>query len=1042
MKTGMVEQSRDERKWMESLKAATAIITKNYLDELEQYAIVQPSEEDIDIDVAECGQFYQLTKLVVNKDEHFLDKLMTIVNVAFSVGGSIASIVKSDGKRIEYYVGIISKNYRAMNELSMRRREAASTAFHGAIQGNLTGSGMSTLSQEEVKLLQESLFSNKNQAVSSVSGIVGLRDEHQNGLSAYVQGLENLVDSLRDQTYSIVVIADPIKSSELQLIKEGYEMLYTQLASSWRSSLMMSESESVSLSEAYTEGITTGITKGIALTQSQNKSTAKNIGFSAGVSAGVGFAGTGIGVNAGMMYGYGSSRGESRGESKTYSESDQRNRSSSRTTGTVQTGGNSVQLNYENKSVKALLDKLDKQLERLDVCESFGAFDCAAYVIADNRNVALTVSSNYNALMRGEQSSLQASFINTWHKTTDSTILLDYLNAFVHPRFVDKEQRNLQDKLLVTAASIISGHEMAIQIGLPKKSISGISVIPMASFGRNVRAVPEERALVIGDLYHMGQKDTGKVSLDVQSLTAHTFITGSTGSGKSNTIYQLISKLDDKGIPFLIVEPAKGEYKHIFGQRCDVNVFGTNAAMAPMLRLNPFSFPPGIHVLEHLDRLIEIFNVCWPMYAAMPAVLKEAVEDAYLSCGWDLVDSIQINGRNAFPTFVDVLESLQKVIANSAYSDELKSNYKGSLLTRVKSLTNGLNGQMLCNGELEDEVLFDQRTIVDLSRVGSSETKSLIMGLLMIRLQEYRMTQGGLNQPLKHVTVIEEAHHLLKRVSTEQTMEGSNMQGKSVEMLANAIAEMRTFGEGFIIADQAPGLLDASVIRNTNTKIILQMPDRNDRELVGRAANLNDEQLIELAKLPTGVAAIYQNNWLEPVLCQMETYQGHVGMFSYEPSSASDREAGQLFKQNLLRLLLGGRHQEPLDIQMDELEKNLYRSALSTKNKRAVAEMIEEYVSRNQLTIWDQKHFTRLSSLVTAIIDDRHTVNQILESNVGVGRLTEELGRMIGHSAGAMSESLTIAVCQCLLKDKAEQREEWLKLYYSWDHYIRNHLIQ
>lgn len=77
-------------------------------------------------------------------------------------------------------------------------------------------------------------------------------------------------------------------------------------------------------------------------------------------------------------------------------------------------------------------------------------------------------------------------------------------------------------------------------------------------------------------------------------------------------------------------------------------------------------------------------------------------------------------------------------------------------------------------------------------------------------------------------------------------------------MLANSIAEMRTYGEGFIIADQAPGLLDASVIRNTNTKIIMRLPDYSDRELVGKAASLNEDQIIELARLPQGVAAVYQ----------------------------------------------------------------------------------------------------------------------------------------------------------------------------------------
>ena len=91
-------------------------------------------------------------------------------------------------------------------------------------------------------------------------------------------------------------------------------------------------------------------------------------------------------------------------------------------------------------------------------------------------------------------------------------------------------------------------------------------------------------------------------------------------------------------------------------------------------------------------------------------------------------------------------------------------------------------------------------------------------------------------------------------------------------MITNAIAELRAFGEGFIIADQAPGLLDMAVIRNTNTKIIHKLPDQSDRELVGKAVGLNDAQIGELSKLEKGVAAIYQNDWTEAVLCKIDEF--------------------------------------------------------------------------------------------------------------------------------------------------------------------------
>ena len=236
--------------------------------------------------------------------------------------------------------------------------------------------------------------------------------------------------------------------------------------------------------------------------------------------------------------------------------------------------------------------------------------------------------------------------------------------------------------------------------------------------------------------------------------------------------------------------------------------------------------------------------------------------------------------------FADVARNIREIIDSSEYDAENKGAYKGSLLTRLQSLTNGINGMIFTCDDISDRDLFDRNVIIDLSRVGSSETKSLIMGMLVLKLQEYRMAgAAGMNSELNHITVLEEAHNLLKRTSTEISSESANLMGKSVEMLANAIAEMRTYGEGFIIADQAPGLLDLSVIRNTNTKIIMRLPDRSDRELVGGAANLNDDQIVELAKLPCGVAAIYQNEWIQPVLCKVNKFEMPQEMYSYSPDN-------------------------------------------------------------------------------------------------------------------------------------------------------------
>ena len=539
---------------------------------------------------------------------------------------------------------------------------------------------------------------------------------------------------------------------------------------------------------------------------------------------------------------------------------------------------------FKNYSIQHALEILELQMKRYDLASALGMWDFCAYVLSEDHNVANNVARTYLALTQGKESYMSQAAVNLWRgdlgeQSADAAAICSYLRDLRHPVFalspalLDQHPSFSVYPATVDATTALSGKELAYSLNFPKKSVPGLPVIECASFGRNVSTfdgTQPQQGLCIGKVFHMHREERIKTFLSKDSLTSHTFVTGSTGAGKTNTVCRILDQALDQQIEFLVIEPAKGEYKDVYGGCEDVNVFGTNPEFTPLLRINPFSFPSGIHVLEHLDRLVEIFNVCWPMYAAMPAVLKDAVARSYEDCGWDLAASDNPYGADLFPCFADVARNVREILDSSEYDAENKGAYKGSLLTRLNSLTNGLNGMMLSSNEVDASVLFDANTVIDLSRIGSAETKSLLMGLLVLKLQEHRMAEKkGMNQPLRHLTVLEEAHNLLKRSSSSQGSESGDLTGKSVEMISNAIAEMRTYGEGFIIADQAPGLLDMAAIRNTNTKIIHRLPDLSDRELAGRAANLNDQQIVELARLPKGVAAIYQNDWVEPVLCKI-----------------------------------------------------------------------------------------------------------------------------------------------------------------------------
>lgn len=663
----------------------------------------------------------------------------------------------------------------------------------------------------------------------------------------------------------------------------------------------------------------------------------------------------------GKSLGFGMSRGYNTAhtDSSTVERSNAHSTNEQHSNGTTDTHGTArtQQIEVCNKAVEELLTRIDEQIKRTKESEDYGCYSCAAYFLSSRPSKALLAANTYRSLMIGEGSSVESGAVNLWQDRASVTAMREYLKRFTHPVFARQLWENEADSLFYTAGTLVSGRELPMHLGLPTRSVHGLPIIEHAEFGRNVpdEAMPDEDKMNLGKIYHMGKEEAAGLILNRQAMASHTFITGSTGTGKSNAVYHLLDEITKNGqTTFLVVEPAKGEYKNVFGNCTDVQVFGTNPRETPLLRMNPFAFPENIHILEHIDRLVEIFNACWPMYAAMPAVLKDAIERSYQKVGWDLRNSESEKG--VFPTFFDLLDILPGVIEESHYSKDTQSDYVGALCTRVKSLTNGIYGSVLCAEDaLTDEALFDRNVIVDLSRVGSMETKSLLMGILVMKLQEYRMCSSGMNSRLRHVTVLEEAHNLLRKTSAEQSQEGANLQGKSVEMLANAIAEMRTYGEGFIIADQAPGLLDMSVIRNTNTKIILRLPDEEDRKLVGKSAALKEAQIDELSKLPLGVAAVYQNEWPEAVLCKIEAYPMPENAVYHKPSKMPHEiNAEFVFGQ-----LAVGKELEPLSIsEMEQLKLWLKRheTVLKPEDDRYLERVFaggELDVAKTRKTVFD-----------------------------------------------------------------------------------------
>lgn len=987
------------------ISTVDSFIRKEYLCELEKAQIVPVPTKLSEIKMGKNVRLFKVMSLAYASSDDVYEKITSIYNALAGFSVKQILILDSTGYQADLYLGVASND---VDKLGMEFE-----TFKGSFLGNFPGGKISVLSNTKNEELLKNIFGEPNTKIASVSALNTVDSNTKN----VVYGMERLVDGMYGKPFTMLLISDAVRKSELSNMRQGMEAMYTELSpfrhysvsinsnesESYTESFNVTKSESVTEGKSITENTTFGKTKNksetIQTAQAENeKERAKNqlLGTATSLAAIMsGLGGADLGLLQGLFYGgnissiigsvqtlingvnIGNTKTESEGESVSisFSEAETSSRqegfsvSKGVTDGSTRGTGKTIQMNYENKSIVNLLEVLDRQIKRLQHIEEVGGFGWAAYFVTGDNTTAHIVANMYRSLLGSGNSLGQNNAINVWSDESKVERISEYLKRMNHPVFHFESRVGYPT---FTASSIVAADEFPRYASLPQKSLRGLPVTIHAEFGRNVMMenIEDSDLIEIGNIYHMGKKEMAEVFLSKENLRGHMFVAGATGMGKSNFCYGLLHRLYEAHVKFMVIEPAKGEYHKVFGGFRDVYTFGTNPMLMPLLKINPFSFPDGIHVTQHINSLLEIFNSCWPMYAAMPAVLKESVERIYKNCGYNLITG-RSNQRNCFPTFDDLLEVLPKTIQKTEFSGEVKGNYIGSLVTRVSSLTDGIYRCIFEENEIDNRILFDENVLIDLSRIGSAETKSLIMGLLIMKQQEYRATTSQMNMPLRHVTVLEEAHHLLK-ANTASSAEGVNLRAMSLEMLTNAIAEMRTYGEGFLIADQSPSLMDTAVIRNTNTKIIFKLQENADRQTIGNALSLTSEQINELSRLERGVAVVYQSNWDNPVLSKIN-YFDTANFQPYVPDiELPDIDDCTIYSQ-LLAILLQERMEKGkvsslnFAVCKDMMRNEKYIDGGAKK----YLEVIKQFLGNEKNTI----SFSNVCRYIDQIIDSKNLMN-------------------------------------------------------------------
>jgi uncharacterized protein len=429
----------------------------------------------------------------------------------------------------------------------------------------------------------------------------------------------------------------------------------------------------------------------------------------------------------------------------------------------------------------------------------------------------------------------------------------------------------------------------------PEREMPGIRLALQPDFDVTQEPAAGREVIDVGQILDRSRRSAGPLVLPLDSLNRHVFVSGATGSGKSQTVRTLLEAATGAGIPWLVVEPAKAEYRLMAARLAGVDggASGTAAVVSEVVRIRPGepdAIAAGLNPLEpapdengrrfplqtHADLVKALFTASFRSDEPFPQVLSAALTRVYEDAGWDLAlgETVAADANPSYPNLADLQRAAIRIVQEIGYSQRITDDVLGFIKVRLSSLRLGTTGRFLQGGhQLDFGRLLRTNAVLEIEDVGDDGDKAFLMGTVLIRLVEHlrmvnRAKPAG-PATLRHLTVIEEAHRLLRRPDAPGSGASGGAAAHAVEMFAGLLAEIRAYGEGLIIAEQIPDRLIQDVIKNTAVKITHRLPAADDRDAVGATMNMTQAQNRFLVTLKPGEAAVFADGMDFPLLAQM-----------------------------------------------------------------------------------------------------------------------------------------------------------------------------
>lgn len=549
--------------------------------------------------------------------------------------------------------------------------------------------------------------------------------------------------------------------------------------------------------------------------------------------------------------------------------------------------------------------------------------------------------------------------------------------------------------------SYVSSDEASLLLAPPLNSVPGfdIRIKPQLSLTDVSR---KESGVAIAQISEHGHAIEGSsFTIDKTDILKHIFVAGITGSGKTTTVKEILATSDT---PFLVIESAKREYRRLLANKkfSKMKVFTVGSSEVAPIRHNPFMILPGVSLNSHIDNLKSIFNASFSLYGPMPYILEKCLYGIYKAKGWNIttgkhnltkITNFHDCRANPFiyPTIVDLKNQVNYYVKHEMdYKGELQDNIRSAIVARLESLAVGSKGFIFnTNDFMNLEELLSQQVVFELENLPDDDDKAFFVGLMLSLICEYRQSlsrRTGLESDdnLKHILVIEEAHRLLENVQTGRTSEMmGNPKGKAVSTFCNIIAEMRSLGQGIIVAEQIPTKIAPDVIKNTNTKIIHRIVSYEEQKEIGTSLGLTSDEARYLNQLSAGAAIAHKEGMAKPIEIMVH-------------STLTNQPIGDLKIEKLARESYLGNLDEELLLHESEL---MWKECVSNSALRIIfslflaehelsqvlplavndirASGVSDYVSDETIILAIKKWFTRILASKTTGIATENKIDKL-----------------------------------------------------------------